>query len=94
MAMAARPGPVPGPRPGAGQGGRVVRVLVAEDMRVLRDTLVAVLDLEDDLEVVAEIADGEAIVPAAIEKRPDVAVIDIDLPGTDGLTAADRKSTV
>jgi two-component system, NarL family, response regulator DesR len=88
MAMAAGPGPVPGPRPGLGQGGTVVRVLVAEDMRVLRDTLVAVLDLEDDLEVVAQVADGEAIVPAAIDKRPDVAVIDIDLPGTDGLTAA------
>jgi two-component system, NarL family, response regulator DesR len=86
--MAAAPGPAPRPRPGPGPGEMVVRVLVAEDMRVLRDTLVAVLDLEDDLEVVAGVADGEAIVPAALDKRPDVAVIDIDLPGTDGLTAA------
>jgi two-component system response regulator DesR len=66
----------------------MVRVLVAEDMRILRDTLVAVLNLEDDLEVVAEIASGDRIVPAALEHHPDVAVLDIDLPAVDGLTAA------
>jgi two-component system response regulator DesR len=66
----------------------VVRILIAEDMRILRDTLVAVLDLEDDLEVVAEVDSGDRIVPAALEHRPDVAVLDIDLPGVDGLTAA------
>ncbi len=66
----------------------MIRVLVAEDMRILRDTLVALLRLEDDIEVVAEVADGRAIVPTALDKRPDVAVVDIDLPGTDGLTAA------
>jgi two-component system, NarL family, response regulator DesR len=66
----------------------VVRVLVAEDMRILRDTLVAVLNLEDDIDVVAEVSDGDAIVPAVVAHQPDVAVVDIDLPGTDGLTAA------
>ncbi|MEV1167901.1 response regulator transcription factor [Nonomuraea sp. NPDC049784] len=66
----------------------MVRILVAEDMRILRDTLVAVLDLEDDLEVVAEVASGDRIVPEALEHRPDVAVVDIDLPVVDGLTAA------
>jgi two-component system response regulator DesR len=66
----------------------VVRVLVAEDMRILRDTLVAVLDLEDDLEVIAAVATGDRIVPAALEHLPDVAVLDIDLPVVDGLTAA------
>ena len=66
----------------------MIRVLVAEDMRILRDTLVAVLNLEDDIDVVAEVADGQAMVPAAVADRPDVAVVDIDLPGTDGLTAA------
>jgi two-component system response regulator DesR len=66
----------------------VIRVLVAEDMRILRDTLVALLRLEDGIEVVAEVTDGEGIVPAAVAQRPDVAVVDIDLPGTDGLTAA------
>ena len=39
----------------------MIRVLVAEDMRILRDTLVAVLNLEDDIEVVAQAADGDAI---------------------------------
>lgn len=66
----------------------MIRVLVAEDMRILRDTLVALLCLEDDIDVVAEVCDGEAIVPAAVASQPDVAVVDIDLPGTDGLTAA------
>jgi len=68
----------------------VIRVLLAEDMRILRDTLAAVLGLETDIEVVAQVADGNAIVPAALAQRPDVAVVDIDLPGTDGLTAAAR----
>jgi two-component system response regulator DesR len=66
----------------------MVRVLVAEDMQILRDTLVAVLALEEDLEVVGEVASGDAIVAAAAVLRPDVAVVDIDLPGMDGLSAA------
>ena len=66
----------------------MIRVLVAEDMRILRDTLVAVLRLEADIEVVAQVPDGQAIVPAAVEYRPDLALLDIDLPGVDGLTAA------
>ncbi|MBO3751691.1 response regulator transcription factor [Streptosporangiaceae bacterium NEAU-GS5] len=66
----------------------MVRVLVAEDMRILRDALVAMLNLEDDLEVVAEVAAGDHIVPAALAHRPDVAVVDIDLPGVDGISAA------
>jgi two-component system, NarL family, response regulator DesR len=69
-------------------GGIVVRVLVAEDMRILRDTLVAVLNLEDDIDVVAEVSDGDAIVPTVVAHQMDVAVVDIDLPGIDGLTAA------
>jgi two-component system response regulator DesR len=67
---------------------QVIRILVAEDVRILRDTLVAVLRLEDDLDVVAAVAAGDEIVPAALQHRPDVAVLDIDLPGVDGLTAA------
>lgn len=66
----------------------MIRVLVAEDMRILRDTLVAVLGLEDDLEVVAEVASGDRIVSEALRYHPDVAVLDIDLPGIDGLSAA------
>jgi two-component system, NarL family, response regulator DesR len=68
--------------------GAVIRVLVAEDVRVVRETLVALLSLEEDIEVVASLAAGDRIVPAAMEHHPDVAVLDIDLPGADGLTAA------
>ena len=69
----------------------MIRVLVAEDMRILRDTLVSVLNLEDDIKVVAQVAAGTDIVPAALAERPDVAVLDIDLPGLDGISAASRR---
>jgi two-component system response regulator DesR len=71
-------------------GGVMIRVLVAEDMRILRDTLVSVLNLEADITVVAQVAAGTDIVPAALAERPDLAVLDIDLPGLDGITAAAR----
>jgi len=68
----------------------MIRLLVAEDMRILRETLVATLSLEDDLEVVAAVDSGQEVVPAALAHTPDVAIVDIDLPGIDGLTAAAR----
>ena len=66
----------------------MIRVLVAEDMHLIRGALVALLQLEDDLEVVAELDRGDQILDTALRTRPDVAVVDIDLPGLDGLTAA------
>ena len=66
----------------------MIRGLLAEDMRILRDTLVAVLSLEDDIDVAAQVCDGTSIVPTVLATQPHVAIIDIDLPGTDGLTAA------
>jgi two-component system, NarL family, response regulator DesR len=66
----------------------VIRVLIAEDMHMIRGALVALLRLETDIDVVAELDRGDAIVEIAIKTRPDVAVIDIDLPGLDGLSAA------
>jgi two-component system response regulator DesR len=63
-------------------------VLIAEDMHILREALVELLAFEDDIEVVAGVATGPEIVPAALAHRPDVAVIDIDLPGQDGIAAA------
>jgi two-component system response regulator DesR len=65
----------------------MISVLVAEDMRILRDALVELLALEDGIEVVAAVAAGDAVLPAALEWRPDVAVIDVVLPGMDGLAA-------
>jgi two-component system response regulator DesR len=64
-----------------------LKILLAEDVHMVRGALVALLHLEPDLRVVASVDRGDAIVPAALETQPDVAVIDIDLPGTDGLTA-------
>lgn len=66
----------------------MIRVLVAEDVRLLREALVDLISYEDDIEVVASVATGDAIVPTALRDRPDVAVIDIELPERDGLDAA------
>jgi two-component system, NarL family, response regulator DesR len=66
----------------------VIRVLIAEDMHMIRGALVALLRLEPDSDVVAELDRGDSIVETALQARPDVAVIDIDLPGLDGLSAA------
>ena len=71
----------------AAEPDAVIRVLVAEDTRILRETLVTLFSLEEGFEVVAEVAAGPGIVPAAIEHRPDVALLDIAMPGADGLSA-------
>lgn len=68
----------------------MIRVLIAEDMHMIRGALAALLSLEPDMEVVAQLERGDQIVSTALRTRPDVAVIDIDLPGLDGLTAADE----
>jgi two-component system, NarL family, response regulator DesR len=68
-------------------------VLIAEDMHMLRKALVALLELEPDIEIVADFSNGTEIVPRARKHRPDVAVLDIDLPGMDGLTAAAELRT-
>lgn len=66
----------------------VIRVLLAEDMDLIRGALVALLDMESDIRVVAEVASGDAVIPAAVEHRPDVAVLDVQMPGIDGIEAA------
>jgi two-component system response regulator DesR len=66
----------------------VIRVLLAEDQGMMRGALAALLDLEPDLEVVAQVPSGDQVVPAARQTLPDVALLDIEMPGMDGLTAA------
>lgn len=66
----------------------MIRVLLAEDQHVIRSALVALLDLEADLEVVAEAATGADVVSQCLVYLPNVAVLDIDMPVVDGLTAA------
>ncbi len=66
----------------------MIRILIAEDQAMVRGALAALLSLEPDLSVVAEVDRGDEIVPMAIEARPDIALLDIELPGMDGLKAA------
>jgi two-component system response regulator DesR len=66
----------------------MIRVLVAEDMHMIRGALVALLSRESDIDVVAELERGDEVVDAAKRLQPDVAVLDIDMPGLDGLSAA------
>ncbi|REE96245.1 response regulator transcription factor [Thermomonospora umbrina] len=66
----------------------MITILLAEDVRMIRGALTALIHLEDDLRVVAETDRGDSIIRLVHEHRPDVAVIDIDLPGLDGLSAA------
>lgn len=67
-----------------------LKILLAEDVAMVRGALVALIELEDDLRVVAAVERGDDIVAAAQAHHPNVAIIDIDLPGLDGLTAAER----
>lgn len=72
------------------RSGSVIRILLAEDMDMVRGALVALLNLQDDLDVICEVSRGDEIVGMALKHRPDVAILDIDLPGIDGLSAAVR----
>jgi two-component system, NarL family, response regulator DesR len=66
----------------------MIRVLLAEDQAMVRGALAALLSLEGDIEVVAEVSRGDEVIPAALSARPDVALLDIEMPGGDGLHAA------
>src|SRR5579862_7636030 len=65
-----------------------VRLLLAEDQVMIREALAALLSFEGEFEVVAQVGRGDEVVTAAENTRPDVAVLDIEMPGLDGLTAA------
>lgn len=66
----------------------MIRVLLAEDQGMVRGALAALLQLEEDIEVVAEVARGDEVLAAAMESRPDIALLDIEMPGNSGLEAA------
>jgi two-component system response regulator DesR len=65
----------------------VIRLLLADDQALVRGALSALLGLEPDLEVVAEVGSGDAVLPAVLEHRPDVALLDVEMPGLDGIAA-------
>jgi two-component system response regulator DesR len=65
-----------------------IRVLLAEDQAMIREALAALLSFEDDIEVVAQVGRGDEVLKAADDASPDVALLDIEMPGLDGLAAA------
>ncbi|WP_380157211.1 response regulator [Kineococcus sp. R86509] len=71
-----------------------IRLMLADDQALVRGALAALLSLEEDLSVVCEVSRGDLVVAAAREHRPDVALLDIEMPGLDGIaaTAALRRA--
>jgi two-component system, NarL family, response regulator DesR len=67
---------------------RTIRVLLADDQALIREALAALLSFEPDIEVVVQVGRGDEVVPAAAAHDVDVALLDIEMPGMDGLTAA------
>jgi two-component system response regulator DesR len=66
----------------------MIRVLLAEDQAMVRGALAALLALEGDIEIVAEVGRGDEVATVALATKPDVALLDIEMPGSDGITAA------
>jgi two-component system response regulator DesR len=65
-----------------------IRLLIADDQALVRGALAALLDLEPDLEVVSEVGRGDEVVEAVRATKPDVALLDVEMPGLDGIEAA------
>lgn len=68
----------------------MIHVLFADDEDLIRTALTTLLDLEDDIEVIASVSDGQAAVTKAVELRPDVCLLDLEMPGLDGVEAAEK----
>ncbi|GLZ28331.1 DNA-binding response regulator [Lentzea sp. NBRC 105346] len=66
----------------------MIRVLLADDQALVRGAFAAMLGLEPDISVVAEVSSGDEVVAAALRASPDVALLDVQMPGRDGLSAA------
>lgn len=66
----------------------MIRLLIADDQALVRGALSALLGLEPDIEVVAEVGRGDEVVDAAVQSAADVALLDIEMPGMDGIAAA------
>ncbi|MGW6276652.1 response regulator [Kribbella sp. NPDC055071] len=70
-----------------------IRLLIADDQALVRGALAALLDLEPDLEVVSEVGRGDEVIAAAKATKPDVALLDVEMPGLDGIEAAAELRT-
>lgn len=64
-----------------------IRLMLADDQALVRGALAALLDLEPDMTVVSEVGRGDQVVAAAQQSRPDVALLDVEMPGLDGIDA-------
>jgi two-component system response regulator DesR len=72
----------------------MIRVLIAEDQGMVRGALASLLGLEADIEVVSQVARGDEVAAAVAESNPDVALLDIEMPGKTGLEAAEELRAV
>ncbi|MBB2959381.1 response regulator [Pseudoclavibacter helvolus] len=72
----------------------MIRVLLADDEDMIRTALASLLRLEDDLEVIAECSNGSAAVEAALRLKPDICLLDLEMPGLDGVEVAERLQGV
>jgi two-component system response regulator DesR len=70
-----------------------IRLLIADDQALVRGAMAALLDLEPDLEVVSEVGRGDEVIDAAKKSKPDVALLDVEMPGLDGIEAATALRT-
>src|SRR5699024_4344383 len=75
---------------GHGATTMTIRILLAEDENLIRDALASLLDLQEGLAVVTQAASGTEAIAAAIKHRPDVAVLDLQMPGADGIEVAEH----
>ena len=68
----------------------MINIVLADDAHLVRGAIVALLELEHDLKVVAHVGRGDEVEAVVLEHRPDIAVLDIDMPGANGLEVAER----
>jgi len=81
------------PEENEGVGPETIRIVIADDHPIFRDGLRKLLSLEDDFEVVAEAKDGKEVLEILEEHDPDILLLDLKMPGLDGLTALQRLQT-
>src|SRR4051812_40484717 len=81
---------MPRPRPGGSVGAMPVSVLIADDQALVRAGFRAILETRPDIKVVGEAVDGRDAVDLARRRRPDVVLMDVKMPGLDGLQATRR----